>query len=661
MSSSKTLLKNIVGVDGYEALEKAIYRSATQSVADPLELYLPLLVVPRAILSWLVQNIRPLKVGEHKEFKYPGKDDITINVEKQSTDVYRGEMVQRGRIIHNFDKQSLPSIGGHLMTVFEDYDGLAAKDKEPEAPKADAPKEEKISPEPKAGDSKEVVRSMMDLGGITAENADPEAVKWLTAHANVKQLTAVVGKLVDALVARQIGREELLSTAEDKVAKEELPGAKQQVKESISPEEKAKADQKAKESHPDVIENKESAKSPTLQDVIRINEDRGAPKCERVKGEADKMQKEEKPAAPAPKPSFRRAYSGGRSWASKRGAVRPATMEQLNAALDAVEAKNKARQAEQSPKSIAQEPAKKVEPLSKPYVSDAQRRWAHTATGTKALGGESKVKEWDKESKGKALPERSEKAEMPTKRTPRVNLELEQSIHNLKMRPPMGLKRIDDEHDDKLKRLQSLLSEQAAKKTKKAEMPAGAGMAQSPAKQTKPKMPVMPSNNPAAAQKQTMASSKGLQSGPKLPGAPKMKTPGSTVQGPKGPAGPKMTKGEYFASLKKKRVLEPLIKPNVQKSEKAYFVAKEEIYHECDFCGMPEFSKNTKGEPELSPCACFSVMAKSESGRPIKFAKVSKTEDGNFKLSFHKSVDAESTRAFLLTLKAKLLLSKQTK
>lgn len=40
-----------------------------------------------------------------------------------------------------------------------------------------------------------------------------------------------------------------------------------------------------------------------------------------------------------------------------------------------------------------------------PYESDAQRRWAHTPTGTKALGGPNKVKEWDRASKGKDLPE----------------------------------------------------------------------------------------------------------------------------------------------------------------------------------------------------------------------------------------------------------------
>ena len=39
-----------------------------------------------------------------------------------------------------------------------------------------------------------------------------------------------------------------------------------------------------------------------------------------------------------------------------------------------------------------------------PYSSDAQRKWAHTTSGKKALGGEAAVHEWDQASKGKNLP-----------------------------------------------------------------------------------------------------------------------------------------------------------------------------------------------------------------------------------------------------------------
>ena len=41
-----------------------------------------------------------------------------------------------------------------------------------------------------------------------------------------------------------------------------------------------------------------------------------------------------------------------------------------------------------------------------PFKSDAQRRWGHTAEGEKALGGPSKVAEWDAATKGKDLPEK---------------------------------------------------------------------------------------------------------------------------------------------------------------------------------------------------------------------------------------------------------------
>lgn len=44
-----------------------------------------------------------------------------------------------------------------------------------------------------------------------------------------------------------------------------------------------------------------------------------------------------------------------------------------------------------------------------PYVSERQRRWAHTKAGIKALGGKKAVEEWDKTTKGKKLPKKVKK------------------------------------------------------------------------------------------------------------------------------------------------------------------------------------------------------------------------------------------------------------
>jgi hypothetical protein len=49
-------------------------------------------------------------------------------------------------------------------------------------------------------------------------------------------------------------------------------------------------------------------------------------------------------------------------------------------------------------------------PPFKPYVSDKQRRWAHTASGVAALGEED-VRGKDRWSKGLKLPKRSRMAE----------------------------------------------------------------------------------------------------------------------------------------------------------------------------------------------------------------------------------------------------------
>lgn len=57
------------------------------------------------------------------------------------------------------------------------------------------------------------------------------------------------------------------------------------------------------------------------------------------------------------------------------------------------------------------ETSEKFDPLMKPYKSDAQRRWAHTEAGKKALGGEAGVHEWDEATKGKKLPEKVAKSE----------------------------------------------------------------------------------------------------------------------------------------------------------------------------------------------------------------------------------------------------------
>lgn len=52
-----------------------------------------------------------------------------------------------------------------------------------------------------------------------------------------------------------------------------------------------------------------------------------------------------------------------------------------------------------------------------PYRSRAQQRFAHTKAGTRALGGKKKVKEWDRNTNFRHLPERVGTRKTPRKKT----------------------------------------------------------------------------------------------------------------------------------------------------------------------------------------------------------------------------------------------------
>jgi hypothetical protein len=535
MKSAQDLLKSIIGEEGYGRLEKAIYRSKTQSVADPMELYLPLLVVPRAILSWLVQNIQPLKVGEYKEFKYPGKENVVMRIEKLSTDVYRGEFIEGGKIIHTFDKQSLPSIGGHFMTVFEQYDHLADQ---PAPDKSEDPKSA-VNSKPEVdtiGDSREVVRTMMYMDGIAGENLSEDSIKWMVSHANIKTLTETVGKLIDALVAKEIKIKKDAEAIES-ITKEEIKGADQKIKPIQEPEEKAKIDAKKAVDNPSIIDNKEGARSDSfnLEDLECMRENRGAPKLTEIKHEVGKARvvKEEKNPV-RPKRLFSQ-YNKGKTFKQNR-----------------------------------QETDIKIK---------------ETMTGKKVIDPQALV---------------NAVANLPTK-------------------------------------------------TNKVEMPGGAAMPNAP---KKPLEPVKPSNKLKLANKQAQMSAQGKQAKP--PASPSM--PKQTMSMPKKPS---IQKDGYFKNLlSKKKVLEPLIKP-AKKSEQTFVVMEPNLYSDCKYCRKPEFQKNEKGEPEFSPCACFTVTNMNKNGQVEKFLKISKSQDGTYKLVFNQNADPDLISTFLKTFKIYAILKKQ--
>lgn len=110
----------------FETLAKAIYKESIGQVVDPQELYLPLMVLPRALISWAIQNIAPMKINESKQLKVPGSD-ATLEIRKIVEDCYSGSLISKGKQIHHFEKVPLPTVAGNLLTALNLYEDVAQR------------------------------------------------------------------------------------------------------------------------------------------------------------------------------------------------------------------------------------------------------------------------------------------------------------------------------------------------------------------------------------------------------------------------------------------------------------------------------------------------------------------------------------------------------
>lgn len=158
-------------------------------------------------------------------------------------------------------------------------------------------------------------------------------------------------------------------------------------------------------------------------------------------------------------------------------------------------------------------------------------------------------------------------------------------------------------------------------KARNAEAPSGAAMPKAPSPPKPPVGPVASGKNPQGqAAKQAQTAAKGASTAPKGPKQPKM------PQMAQAPKAPKMGKSELKLS-------------------------ESELYTDCEHCGTPQFKKTEHG-PQYDPCACF-LVTKSE-----KFVTLKKSDRG-YELQFNENADPESVKAFLLALKARLLVAKK--
>lgn len=236
MKQYDELLKHMLGESGFAKLAKSIYRRDSHSTLSPIDMYLPMIAVPRAMLSWLTQNVQSIPIGETRSIRIPTMPNTEIVIEKKGRDAYSARFVEEGKVIHTFENQTLPGVGGHLMSVGEMYHDDMASSGQLDLP---------IS----------VLRSSgVNTGDI------PDSVMTVMAP-----LIEMLGKVIDALVSKQILRN-VIQESQDGVTKAAIPMANKpsgqagpaQPYASMDPAQPSKNPQKEIKENKELIDNKVS-------------------------------------------------------------------------------------------------------------------------------------------------------------------------------------------------------------------------------------------------------------------------------------------------------------------------------------------------------------------------------------------------------------------
>ena len=129
-SGADSFLKKALGPDFFQSLEKVeLWKMGTKTVVDHEEIKTALQIVPRTLMSFLINNLQPMLVGETKEIALPIKnsDHPILRVSKHEKDVYSGELEDStekytDKKVAEFKYRSIPGIGLVIMSAFELYD-----------------------------------------------------------------------------------------------------------------------------------------------------------------------------------------------------------------------------------------------------------------------------------------------------------------------------------------------------------------------------------------------------------------------------------------------------------------------------------------------------------------------------------------------------------
>ena len=118
-----TLVKSMLGDDIFEDFKKnEVFKYNSNITTNINEMKIGLQIVPRTIMSFLLQVLPGIEKGQSKEIPLPFKEGTYLHVEKKDRDVYSGYIYCDGKKETTFKFMSIPGVGLTLMSTFELYD-----------------------------------------------------------------------------------------------------------------------------------------------------------------------------------------------------------------------------------------------------------------------------------------------------------------------------------------------------------------------------------------------------------------------------------------------------------------------------------------------------------------------------------------------------------
>jgi hypothetical protein len=124
MDKNSKWVNKILGEGFFEELQKTeMFKPQTRTNLDTEEIAIAYKIVPKLVLNFLIENLKPMAIGHNKTISLlPIGINGDLLVNKLSKDVYSGDINSEGKRVYDYQYRSIPGIGIILLSTFEMYD-----------------------------------------------------------------------------------------------------------------------------------------------------------------------------------------------------------------------------------------------------------------------------------------------------------------------------------------------------------------------------------------------------------------------------------------------------------------------------------------------------------------------------------------------------------